>query len=73
MRLILAPLHFTQPSPHIRWDKLPLKVPTEPVYWPYSDKPRLAGVSAFGLSGTNAHIVVEEAHKEQNSLLLLYK
>ncbi len=62
---IPAPLHFTQPSPHIRWDKLPLKVPTEPVYWPYSDKPRLAGVSAFGLSGTNAHIVVEEAPKAE--------
>jgi acyl transferase domain-containing protein len=52
-------LHFKQASSRIRWDELPLKLPTEPIAW--SSKQRLAGVSAFGFSGTNAHVVLEEA------------
>lgn len=54
-------LHFKQPSPHICWDELPFKVPTGPVPWPSGERKRLAGVSAFGFSGTNAHIILEEA------------
>jgi malonyl CoA-acyl carrier protein transacylase len=53
-------LHFDTPSPHIDWASLSLRVPTSTVPWP-SDTPRLAGISAFGASGTNAHIVVQEA------------
>ncbi len=54
-------LHFQQPSPHIPWDRLPVRVVDKAVPWPRTDRPRLAGVSSFGFSGTNAHLVVEEA------------
>lgn len=54
-------LHFTQPTPHVDWDRLALRVPTEVTPWNAGDRPRVAGVSAFGFSGTNAHVVVEEA------------
>ncbi len=50
-------LHFEQPSPHIPWGRLPLQMVTETMAWP--DVPeRLAGVTALGLSGTNAHVVL---------------
>lgn len=51
-------LNFETPNPHIPWDKIPVKVLTEATAWPQSDR-RIAGVSAFGMSGTNAHVVVE--------------
>ena len=51
-------LHFETPNPHIPWDQLPVKIVTESTAWP-STRRRLAGVSAFGMSGTNAHVVVE--------------
>ena len=51
-------LNFETPNPHIPWDKIPVKILTEATRWPQSDR-RIAGVSAFGMSGTNAHIVVE--------------
>ena len=54
-------LHFHQPNPHIPWSDFPAKIPTEQVPWPRSDRPRLAGVSSFGFSGTNAHVVMQEA------------
>ena len=54
-------LHFKQPNPHIPWNELSLLVPTQLIPWPSGDKPRLAGVSSFGMSGTNAHVVLEEA------------
>lgn len=60
---ICAHLHFQQPNPQLDWDKLPVKVPTKPLPWLAGEQPRLAGVSAFGFSGTNAHLVIEEAPK----------
>lgn len=53
-------LHYEQPNPYINWDQLPVRVPTEQMPWTLKGR-RLAGVSAFGFSGTNAHIVLEEA------------
>lgn len=53
-------LHFEQPNPHIPWERLPLTVPTSLAQWP-QDAPRLAGVSSFGMSGTNVHMIVEQA------------
>jgi acyl transferase domain-containing protein/acyl carrier protein len=56
-------LHFRQPSPYIDWEHLPLQVTKERTPWPMGKKPRIAGVSGFGLSGTNAHLIIEEAPK----------
>ena len=53
-------LHFTKPNEHVDWDALPVQVTSESMRWPRDpDRPPSAGVSAFGISGTNAHVVVE--------------
>ncbi|TSC24492.1 type I polyketide synthase [Corallococcus sp. Z5C101001] len=54
-------LNFKNPSPHIPWERLPVEVPTTPRAWPIREGARRAGVSSFGFSGTNAHVVLEEA------------
>ncbi len=54
-------LHFRNPSPHIPWDRIPVRVVDEPRPWNRTDRPRIAGVSSFGFSGTNAHVILEEA------------
>src|SRR6478752_4778731 len=54
-------LHFRQPSPHIAWSEFPVSVTSKGQAWPRAARPRLAGVSSFGFSGTNVHVVVEEA------------
>jgi 3-oxoacyl-(acyl-carrier-protein) synthase/SAM-dependent methyltransferase len=56
-----ASLHFRDPSPSIDWPRSRLSVVSEARPWPREATPRRAGVSSFGLSGTNVHIVVEEA------------
>ncbi|MBP5971593.1 SDR family NAD(P)-dependent oxidoreductase [Brasilonema sp. CT11] len=58
---IVPHLHFQQPSPHIDWENLPLIVPKNKTDWQTTEKPRLAGVSAFAIGGTNAHLVLEQA------------
>jgi len=59
---IPANLHFETPTPHVPWEKLRLTVPREMTAWPVAEgKMRAGGVSSFGYSGTNAHVVVEEA------------
>ncbi|MCY3714473.1 MAG: SDR family NAD(P)-dependent oxidoreductase [Gemmatimonadetes bacterium] len=56
-------LHFHDPNPGIDWDNLPIRVTTEMTDWPRTNgRTRMAGVNSFGISGTNAHIVVEEYH-----------
>ncbi|MDE2973398.1 MAG: SDR family NAD(P)-dependent oxidoreductase [Gemmatimonadota bacterium] len=55
-------LHFRDPNPHVDWDRLPVRVTPEATKWPARpDRPPRAAVSAFGLSGANAHVVVEGA------------
>jgi acyl transferase domain-containing protein len=54
-------LHFTEPSPHIPWSEIPVVIPTKPRPWPAGETPRMAGVSSFGFSGTNAHVILQEA------------
>ncbi len=62
---IPAHLHFEQPSPHIRWEQLAVRVPVQLEQWHRPAKGRrIAGVSSFGFSGTNAHIVLEEAPEQ---------
>ena len=52
--------NFETPSPEIDWESLPVRVTAEATAWPAAgDRPPLAGVSGFGWSGTNAHVVVE--------------
>ncbi|WP_175747769.1 non-ribosomal peptide synthetase/type I polyketide synthase [Burkholderia ambifaria] len=73
---IPAHLHFTQPNPHTPWQDIPIRVAADPVAWRRGERRRIAGVSAFGFSGTNAHAIVEEppvapAHAAQRALLLL--
>ena len=54
-------LHFNDPNPRVDWDSLPLKITTEMLDWPGDgSRLRLAGVNSFGISGTNAHLVVQE-------------
>ena len=58
--LIPRHLHFKEPSPAIDWERLPLQVTATPTDWPHvADRPPRAGVSGFGWSGTNAHVVLE--------------
>jgi len=56
-----AQLHIDTPNPLIPWNEVPVRVATEARPWPRRDRPRIAGVSSFGISGTNAHVIVEEA------------
>lgn len=54
-------LHFRDPNPSVDWDGLPLRVTSTMMDWPRrAGTTRLAGVNSFGISGTNAHIVMEE-------------
>jgi len=55
-------LHFRHPNPAIDWDQLRLRIPTQLTAWPAG--PRVAGTSGFGLSGVNAHVLVEQAPPE---------
>jgi thioester reductase-like protein len=50
-------LHLVDPNPHVAWGELPVSVPTVLTPWPAER--RVAGVSAFGFGGTNAHVVLE--------------
>ncbi|GFE67449.1 type I polyketide synthase [Chroococcus sp. FPU101] len=58
---IPAHLHFNQPNPYIPWQKLPIVVPTQLTPWLAEDGKRIAGVSSFGMSGTNVHVILAEA------------
>jgi acyl transferase domain-containing protein/SAM-dependent methyltransferase/acyl carrier protein len=54
-------LHFKNPTPHIDWQSMPVVVPTVRTPWLAGGERRIAGVSSFGFSGTNAHVILEEA------------
>ncbi|MBL8344484.1 MAG: amino acid adenylation domain-containing protein [Rubrivivax sp.] len=54
-------LHFSQPNPHIDFAASPFRVSAQNLPWPRTGEPRRAAVSSFGVGGTNAHLVVEEA------------
>ena len=58
---IPATVHFTAPNPQIDFASTPFYVNSKLTEWPRGDGPRRAGVSAFGVGGTNVHVVLEEA------------
>ncbi len=58
-------LHLNRRSSHIDWDRLSVVVPTQASEWKTLNGHRYAGVSSFGFSGTNAHVVLEEAPKRE--------
>ena len=60
-RSIPPHLHFNTPNPLIDWARMAVRVPKTRQAWPEHSEPARAGVSSFGFSGTNAHVVLEEA------------
>ncbi|TXC66107.1 hypothetical protein FSC37_09690 [Piscinibacter aquaticus] len=54
-------VHFRSINPHISLTGTRLAIPSRPTPWPGDDRARCAGVSGFGVGGTNAHVVLEEA------------
>ncbi|WP_405493168.1 HAD-IIIC family phosphatase [Nocardia sp. NBC_00511] len=57
---IPATLNAKTPSEHVDWARSGVAVASDTLPWPRGERPRRAGVSAFGLSGTNAHLILEE-------------
>lgn len=60
-RQIPPHLHLEEPNPYIPWATLPIEIPTSVQAWPTGYERYIAGVSSFGASGTNVHILLEAA------------
>jgi acyl transferase domain-containing protein len=63
-----ATLYFDGPTPHVDWAAGDVRVLSEARAWPDVSRPRRAGVSSFGISGTNVHLILEQADPAEDGL-----